>query len=212
MSGMTRTTTAAAVPARHAGGRRRPRPTDAQMLAQGLGWFSIALGAAELLAPHAVARPLGLAGRERLVAAYGLREVAAGIGLLTARDKTPWLWGRVAGDALDLAALAAGLGSRSPRRRGNAALAMLAVAGVAALDTLCALATAREDAARARARTARRFDYGLRRGFPRPAAEMRGAAGDFEVPRDFRAPEALRPWTDGRPPAAAGGTGTPAAA
>jgi hypothetical protein len=190
---------------------RPPRATDAQALAQGLGWFSIALGAVELLAPHAVARPLGLAGRERLVAAYGIREIAAGVGLLTARDKTPWLWGRVAGDALDLATLAAGLAGRSPRKRGNAGLAMLAVAGVTALDVLCALATAREDAARARANTARRFDYGGRRGFPRPSAEMRGAARDFEVPRDFRTPELLRPWADGHPPAAAATTPVKAA-
>ncbi|MCV5663573.1 hypothetical protein OFN50_31615, partial [Escherichia coli] len=60
---------------------RRPPPTGAEQLAQALGWFSIALGAAELLAPHRMARPLGLAGQERLVAAYGVREIATGVGI-----------------------------------------------------------------------------------------------------------------------------------
>ncbi|MBX9699387.1 MAG: hypothetical protein K2X74_08120, partial [Acetobacteraceae bacterium] len=63
----------------------RPPRTGAERLAQGLGLFSIALGAAELLAPHAMARPLGLAGRERLIALYGLREIATGIGILATR-------------------------------------------------------------------------------------------------------------------------------
>ena len=31
--------------------------------------------------------------------------------------------------------------------------------------------------------------------FKRPPQQMRGAARDFEVPRDFRTPEALRPYT-----------------
>lgn len=177
----------------------RARPTGADQLAQGLGIFSIALGAIELLAPHALTRPLGLSGRERLVAAHGLREIAAGVGLLAARDRTPWLWGRVAGDAVDLATLAIGLVDPRPHRRANAGLAILAVAGVTLLDVLCAQATGQERRTRGRARTARLFNYGNRRGFPRPPGEMRGAARDFAVPRDFRIPDPLRPWTAGQP-------------
>jgi hypothetical protein len=184
---------ATAVPPRRAVAARRPPPrTDAQRLAAGLGLFSIALGAAELLAPHAFSRAFGLRGRERLVAAYGVREIATGIAILTARNPAPFVWGRVAGDALDLATLAIGLGSASARRRTNAGLGMLAVLGVGLVDALCAQALERE------ARPFRRgalTDYGNRTGFPRPAAAMRGAARDFEVPRDFRIPEPLRPWT-----------------
>ena len=33
-----------------------------------------------------------------------------------------------------------------------------------------------------------------RSGMPRPANDMRGAAAGFEVPKDFRIPEPLRPW------------------
>ena len=74
-------------------------------LAQGLGWFSIGLGLVQLASARAVANGLGLHGQERLVQAYGLREIATGLGILAARgeDRAPWLWGRVAGDALDLA-------------------------------------------------------------------------------------------------------------
>jgi hypothetical protein len=40
-----------------------------------------------------------------LVRAHGVREVLKGVGLLTRGDPRPWLWGRLAGDALDLAVL-----------------------------------------------------------------------------------------------------------
>jgi hypothetical protein len=75
-------------------------------VARGLGWFSIGLGLAEILMPRAMARGLGMQGREQLLFVYGLREIATGIGLLASSRRTPWMWGRVAGDALDMATLA----------------------------------------------------------------------------------------------------------
>ena len=158
---------------------------------QGLGWFSIGLGLAELLAPHAVARSIGLRGHEKLIAGYGAREIAAGIGILASRDPTPWIWGRVAGDTLDLATLAGGLAAGRGRERSNAGLAIAAVAGVTLLDLLCDRALSARKISD-RKQLAR--DYGDRRGMPKPAEAMRGAARDFEVPRDFRIPEPLRPW------------------
>lgn len=172
----------------------RPPRTGADQLAVGLGVFSLMLGAAELLAPHRVARPLGLAGRERLVAAQGLREIAVGAGILATRKPGAWLWARLAGDAVDLGTLAFGLGHPERRRRSGAGLGMLAVTAVALLDTLCAEALRREVGARRRAR-GRGFDYGDRRGLPEPVDTMRGAARrDFTVPRDFAIPPPLRPW------------------
>src|SRR4051812_41320663 len=79
-----------------------------EALARGLGWFSLALGALEVMAPRQVTRPLGMAGHEPLCMTYGLREIVTGVGILTSHDPTPWLWGRVVGDALDLATVAAG--------------------------------------------------------------------------------------------------------
>src|SRR5919112_5715207 len=86
--------------------RSSRRDSSADALARGLGWFSIGLGLAEVIAPGALARALGMRGHEGLIRAYGVREIATGIGVLASEDPTPWIWGRVAGDALDLATLA----------------------------------------------------------------------------------------------------------
>lgn len=101
-------------------------------VARFLGWFSIGLGAVELLAPGALGRFLGT-DRRGLLRGFGLRELAAGIGILASRRMTPWIWGRVAGDALDLAALGRAI---ARGRRRNALIATGAVAGVTALDVL----------------------------------------------------------------------------
>jgi hypothetical protein len=106
-------------------------------LARALGWFSLGLGAAELVAPKMLCRSLDVDCDERLVQAFGAREVAAGIGILSQRNPTPWLWGRVAGDAMDLGTLSAAFG-RS-RRRGMMALAIGSVVGVTVLDVLCTI-------------------------------------------------------------------------
>src|SRR4051812_11982485 len=76
-------------------------------LARGLGYFSIAIGLTELFAPRALCRAIGLDGHERLVRAYGVREVATGVAILMSHDATPWIWGRVAGDAADIATVLA---------------------------------------------------------------------------------------------------------
>ena len=99
-------------------------------LATGLAFFSIGLGLYELLAPRHLTRSLGMRGQEQLVQAYGLREIATGVAILASRDPSPWLWGRVAGDALDLALLLAA----GTKRRRRVAGAAAAVAGVAVPD------------------------------------------------------------------------------
>ena len=126
-------------------GTRRPgwdlaverRAGDGRTLANLLGWFSLGLGAAEILAPRALERWMGVEGRRVLVQGYGLREIGTGIGILTERRPAGWMWGRVGGDALDLGTLATALTPGNPRKR-NVLLAMGAVAGVMALDLLCA--------------------------------------------------------------------------
>lgn len=106
-------------------------------LARGLGWFSIVLGVTEVMLPHTLSRTLGLGRRPALLAGYGVREIAAGVGILLGADPAPWIQARIAGDALDLATLAVPLVAR-PGHRGADATALLAVAGVTALDILCA--------------------------------------------------------------------------
>jgi hypothetical protein len=164
-----------------------PSRQSADALARGLGWFSIGLGLAELLAPRTITQALGMRGQERLVQAYGLREIATGIGILAARDPTPWIWGRVGGDALDLATLAGGFRENN-RHKDNVGLALGTVAAVTAVDLYCATALSGSSEEPQPMR-----DYSRRTGFPRDPQSMRGAASDFAIPQDMRAPEAMRP-------------------
>ncbi len=109
---------------------------DAIGLARFLGWFSLALGTVEVAAPAMLSRRLGLAGGPWLVRAFGLREIVAGC-LVLARPASPaGPASRVAGDAMDIAVLAAACRTSNPNRSA-AALALCLVAGVTALDALC---------------------------------------------------------------------------
>jgi uncharacterized membrane protein len=116
---------------------RRTRRGEPEHLARGLGWFSIAAGVVQVLAPRAVGRLTGAPMPPALVMLCGLRELACGIGILTQRKPLPWINARIAGDALDLTGLGAALAiPRVGRKRLVAAGA--AVAGIAALDVYCA--------------------------------------------------------------------------
>jgi uncharacterized membrane protein len=121
-------------------GRQRGilKETNAQRLARGLGWFSIGLGLAEVLAPRGVAKIAGVRGNHTgLIRLFGLREIASGIGIFMQRRPAEAVWSRVAGDALDLAALGVAFASRDSRK-GRVAFATANVLGVTALDVLCA--------------------------------------------------------------------------
>jgi len=107
-----------------------------KMAGFGLGLFSIALGAAELLAARRIARALGADEGHRLVRGFGAREIAAGVGLLQSPAHGARMWNRVAGDAMDLAAL--GLAARRGPRKGAFWGALAFVAGATALDILVA--------------------------------------------------------------------------
>lgn len=172
-------------------------------MAAGLGYFSIALGIAEIAMPRALRRAAGIDVPDALVRGYGVREIATGVAILMTHDATPYIWGRVAGDALDVGtvALAPSDWRGGDRKKPWAIGALLAVTAV---DFYCAASLAREKGSR---RTAR-ADYSSRSGFPQGPLEARGAARDFQTPRAIRGPEALRPqMTEGaRHPAAPSGT------
>jgi hypothetical protein len=160
-------------------------------MAGSLGWFSIGLGLMEVAAARPLARGLGLRGQETLLRAFGLREIANGIGLLTAADRRPWMQGRIAGDALDIATLLAF--ARRSRNPAGLAVGVAAVLGVTVLDLVCAEALRSEEVDReTRARAIRA--YAARSGFPGGAQAARGAARGFEPPAEFRIPGPLRPW------------------
>ena len=110
---------------------------DAERLARGLGWFSIGLGIAQIAAPRAFGRLIGVGDHTAVLRTIGMREIASGIGALTERNPAPAIWSRVAGDAMDLSLL--GLALTSPNNdRDRVAAATAAVAGITALDTFCA--------------------------------------------------------------------------
>ena len=112
--------------------------TNAKRLARGLGWFSLALGTTELLAPKFIARISGVSeNRTGLIRLYGLREIASGIGIFAQKNPAGALWSRVAGDALDLTSL--GIACTAPdANRGLITFATANVLAVTALDVIAA--------------------------------------------------------------------------
>jgi uncharacterized membrane protein len=109
-----------------------------EKLAVGLGWFSIGLGLAEVIAPRQLSRLIGIRAEPDLLRLMGAREIATGIGILAQRRRAKWIHARVAGDALDLALLGRALTSRRTDTT-RAAIATAAVAGVTAVDMLCGI-------------------------------------------------------------------------
>jgi uncharacterized membrane protein len=113
-------------------------------LAVALGWFSLGLGLAEMLAPRQVARLIGIAPTERAVntlRAMGAREFGTGLVILRRPDNPAGLWARVAGDAVDLSLL--GSARRDSTSPGRTTVAATAVLGATALDALCAMQLSR---------------------------------------------------------------------
>jgi uncharacterized membrane protein len=111
---------------------------DGEQLARGLGWFSLGLGLAELLAPRGVAKVAGVKGNTGLIRLLGLREIAHGVAIFAqGRRPKEALWARVAGDALDLACLGAAYASPE-HDKARLAFATANVMAVTALDVLCA--------------------------------------------------------------------------
>lgn len=106
--------------------------------ARRLGWFSVALGLAQLAAPKLLAGGLGLRhgkGSRQTMRLLGLREVIAGVGILARPRPSGFLWARVAGDAMDLALLAA-----APKKRGGRERLVVGGLSLLALTALDAFA------------------------------------------------------------------------
>ncbi|HEY7169683.1 MAG TPA: SRPBCC family protein [Vicinamibacterales bacterium] len=112
----------------------------ALQLSRGLGWFSIALGAAEVLAPAAIARIAGVNENEQshsIIRTLGAREIGNGLAILADPSSAPRVWSRVAGDAIDLGFLASALRADGAEG-GRLGLATAMVAGVTVLDVMAA--------------------------------------------------------------------------
>jgi uncharacterized membrane protein len=116
-----------------------------EKLANGIGWFSIGLGVAEIAAPDRLSRFIGVERRHRpLLLALGLREIASGVGILRGRHRSGWMWSRVIGDAIDLALLGAAMRS-GDGSRGRLLAAGATIAGVTLVDVMTARQLARAE-------------------------------------------------------------------
>ena len=104
-------------------------------MAKGLGVFSVGLGLAELAAPRAIQRLIGIdaCGRnDVIVRALGAREVAHGVGIF-ARPRS--VWTRLIGDVIDVAFVGIALAD-DDNDRTRLIPALGALLGVGALDAL----------------------------------------------------------------------------
>jgi hypothetical protein len=109
-----------------------------KQLAKGLGWFSIGLGLTEMLAPGWLGRKTGIGERTGLLRTLGARETVTGLGILAKRRPVLGMWGRVAGDVMDLAVLGLALKSNGSHQRNRVLGATAMVLGVGVLDLACA--------------------------------------------------------------------------
>jgi uncharacterized membrane protein len=115
-------------------------------LGRSLGWFSVALGIGELVAPKAVARLVGArptTAAKLAIRLAGLRELGTGAAILMMPNRPLPLALRAVGDAIDLGLL--GLAATQRRARGGRlAITAAAVAGIAALDVAASMRSARQ--------------------------------------------------------------------
>jgi len=108
--------------------------------ARALGWASLAIGLTEMAAPGFLERKLGVRQHRGLLKLLGIREALSGVAILkqkrATKELSAGLWSRVAGDAMDLALLAAA--ARKTRNPSGLMTAIAMVVGIAFLDVLFA--------------------------------------------------------------------------
>lgn len=180
--------------------RKMQQPQQVKKIATGLGWFSIGLGVAELIAPDGVARLIGVkptSTSRTLLRAFGARELAAGIGILSNDRPTGWVWSRVAGDVMDLSMLGTAMTKDdTDRTRLNAATA--AVIGVTALDIVTGSGLSSQQSARNGGRTS---GIHIKRSITvaRPREEVYSFWHDFKnLPRFMKHLESVTVMGNGR--------------
>jgi uncharacterized membrane protein len=190
-----------AIPGRRPGREAWTGARDPDAYSKFLGWFSIGLGALELIAPSAVARAIGLEPTPMwngLLRLFGVREIATGAGILANPTSKEWVGLRIGGDVVDLATLGVALTRSERPSRTLAATAF--VLGAAVLDLVGTerLAERRKAPTREYARAAepvvlRSITVG------RPVNEVYEFWKDFtNFPRFMRHVESIEALGDGR--------------
>ncbi len=179
------------------------RGTGGERTADFLGYFSLGLGLAELLAPKVMNRVVGVkhpdAASVGAMRAMGLREIGHGVAILTNQHPEKAVWSRVAGDALDLALLGRTF-ANPDNDRGRTLFATLNVLAVAAVD----LMTARQLSQQPRTAAREQMERGIVRTkrsitVRRPVEEVYAFWRDFEnLPRFMRHLESVTVTGDRR--------------
>jgi len=133
--------------------RVRAKPALDGTVSGSFGWLSWGLGLAELFTPHMLLDWLGVDEEAApIVRGYGLREIAAGVGILQNPVGPQFLWARVLGDVLDIATLGVALKkSKKPERVG---LALGIVGAITLMDIAMSLRLTQISAAKRSARAA----------------------------------------------------------
>ncbi len=170
---------------------------DSERLARGLGLFSISLGLAEILAPRALAKMIGVRDH-RVLPGLGVREIASGFALLAQPRQAQWAWSRVGGDVMDLALLGKELVPDNPNRD-RVVAATAAVAAVSVLDVLCARKQAEEFPQTQGRRKPEDVDAWMAVTINRPPEELYDYWRNFEnLPRFMTHLESVTELGDGR--------------
>ena len=166
---------------------------NGEKLARGLGWFSLALGLAEVFMPERVQKIAGIrTNRTSVIRAMGFRELGHAFLILFAGKPKAGVWSRVAGDALDLSGLGAAFASPC-HEHDRVALATAQVAGVTALDLLAATQLSRQGNGNGNGQT-RRAKRGRAESGPMARFNDRTPGGAFRVLKSItinRSPEAM---------------------
>jgi uncharacterized membrane protein len=183
------------------GQRSLQQPQQMKKLANGLGWFSIGLGVAELIAPDSVARLVGVRPNNTsrtILRVAGARELAHGLGILSNNQPTGWVWSRVAGDVMDLSLLGTAM-TKDDTDRSRLNAATVAVLGVTALDIMAGNGLTNQQSARAGG--GRIAGINVRRSITigRPREDVYAFWHDFEnLPRFMKHLESVTVTGNGR--------------
>ncbi len=112
-----------------------------------LGLLSLGLGVLQLADPRRVNELIGLRhqGHTALAQrAVGVQEITTATGLLGPSPSAPWLWNRVAGDAVHYGMLRRALAGRTAKDPAKTAGALKAVLAIGAIDLLAAVVVSRQ--------------------------------------------------------------------
>jgi hypothetical protein len=111
--------------------------------AKTMGLFSYALGTAQILRPGSVNRLMGIPDHNpnhAMTRLIGIREIVTGTGVLFGRNTSGWMWGRVAGDVMDVSIVVGQIAGRLGTRE-KLMVSAVVLSAIGVLDAKIAMDT-----------------------------------------------------------------------